>query len=56
MRTEHRPAQSGRHRRRPSKARAFFMGFGVLAFGVLLAKYAVIPLLVWVQILVGGAP
>ena len=55
MRTEHRPAP-GRSRRRSSNARSFFMGFGVRAFGVLLAKYAVIPLLVWVQTLVGGAP
>ncbi len=54
MRTEHIPSK--RPRRRHAKARYFFTGFGVIAFGVLAAKYALIPLLVWVQTLVGGAP
>ena len=40
---------------RQSKLGMFFTAFGILAFGVLLMKYALIPLLVWVQALVGGA-
>ena len=42
-------------RRRCSKLGMFFTAFGILAFGVLLMKYALSPLLVWVQALVGGA-
>lgn len=50
----HRRAQRPPRRRR-SKLGMFFTAFGILAFGVLLMKYALIPLLVWVQVLVGGA-
>ena len=50
----HRRAQRPSLRRR-SKLGMFFTAFGILAFGVLLVKYALIPLLVWVQALVGGA-
>ena len=56
MRSEHRPMPPDRPRRPPSRLRGFFMGFRVLAVGILLAKYAIIPLLVWVQVLVGGTP
>ena len=51
---QHRRAQRPPLRRR-SKLGMFFTAFGILAFGVLLMKYALIPLLVWVQALVGGA-
>lgn len=43
------------HLPRQSKLGMFFTALGILAFGVLLMKYALIPLLVWVQALVGGA-
>ena len=43
------------HLPRQSKLGMFFTVLGILAFGVLLMKYALIPLLVWVQALVGGA-
>ena len=43
------------HLRRRSKLGMFFTALGIFAFGVLLMKYALIPLLVWVQALVGGA-
>ena len=43
------------HLPRQSKLGMIFTVFGILAFGVLLMKYALIPLLVWVQALVGGA-
>ena len=56
------PQEAPHHRRaqrpplrRHSKLGMFFTAFGILAFGVLLMKYALIPLLVWVQALVGGA-
>ncbi len=45
-----------RLRRRRSKLVLFLAGFGTLALGILIAKYALIPLLVWIETLVGGNP
>ncbi len=41
-------------KRRRSPLSRFFLLFGIIAFGVLIAKHAVIPLLVWIQMLIGG--
>ena len=42
-------------RRRRSKLGMFFTLLGVVAFGVLLLKYVLVPVLVWVQSTIGGA-
>ena len=51
------PQEPPHHRRaqRPPLRRRSKLGMFFTAFGVLLMKYALIPLLVWVQTLVGGA-
>lgn len=42
-------------RRRRSKLGMFFTLLGVVAFGVLLLKYVLVPALVWVQSAMGGS-